>query len=415
MHLFRCSQCGQRIFFENLHCESCGSSLGFVPAELQMIAFSVDEQDAWTRIGPEGPAQRPCSNYAVEGVCNWMIAADDPSSLCISCRTTNIIPALGKPENRVYWLNLEQAKRRLFYTLLALKLPAPNRAVDPVNGVSFQFLEDPSPQQRVLTGHDGGVITLNIAEADDAARERMRADMHEPYRSLVGHFRHESGHYYWDRLVRNTAWIDEYRQLFGDERADYDAALQQHYASPLPDWHLNYISAYASSHPWEDFAECWAHYLHMVDGLETAAAWGLHLDNAVPEGPPLKAAPIDPGAESIETSLIEQWLPVSQFSNAMNRSLGLHDSYPFVVRAPVVAKLNFIHRVVGAAGRGEMPMNFSSPAAVEVATIDLPESAEVMEPPQPVAAAEAAPAAPQADDAAPAPSQAQSQAQGAPT
>lgn len=394
MHLFRCSQCGQRVFFENLHCDACGSSLGFVPAELQMIAFSVDPQDVWTRIGPAGPAQRPCSNYRVEGVCSWMVAVDDSSALCVSCRTTQIIPALGKPENRGLWRKLEQAKRRLFYTLLALKLPAPNRAVDPVNGVSFQFLEDASPQHRVLTGHDDGVITLNIAEADDALREKMRASMREPYRSLVGHFRHESGHYYWDRLIRDTAWVDDYRALFGDERSDYAAALQRHYASPLADWHLSFISAYASSHPWEDFAECWAHYLHMVDGLETAAAWGLHLDNAVPEGPPLKVSPIDPAARSLEISLIEQWLPVSQFSNAMNRSLGLQDSYPFVVRAPVIAKLDFIHRVVGSAGRGEMPMNFSSPAAVEVATINLPESPEVMEPVSVAPSSGAAPSAP---------------------
>jgi hypothetical protein len=372
VHLFSCSHCGQRVFFENLHCDACGSSLGFVPAERAMLAFSVDANDVWSRLGIDGPAQRPCSNYAVEGVCNWMIAANDPSALCVSCRTTHIIPALEKPENRVYWLSLEQAKRRLFYTLLGLRLPAPNRAADPINGVSFQFLEDASPQQRVLTGHDDGVITLNIAEADDALREEMRASMHEPYRSLLGHFRHESGHYYWDRLIQNTTWIDAFRALFGDERADYEGALTQHYANPLVDWHLGFISAYASSHPWEDFAECWAHYLHMVDGLETAAAWGLRLDHATPSGPPLTASPVDPGANSVEVSLIEQWLPVSQFSNAMNRSLGLHDSYPFVVRAPVVEKLNFIHRVVGAAGRGEMPMNFAPLPPVDAPPIAPP-------------------------------------------
>ncbi|CAM5797931.1 zinc-binding metallopeptidase family protein [Rhizobacter fulvus] len=365
MKLFQCGRCGQRVFFDNLRCESCGASLGFVPAEDEMVAFEVTDDGTWRRLGPEGPAQRPCSNYTTESVCNWMVAADDPAPLCVSCRTTRIIPALAKPENRVYWANLELAKRRLFYTLIRLKLPAPSRHLDPVHGLSFQFLEQVDPNDRVLTGHDEGIITLNIAEADDAARERMRTDMHEPYRSLVGHFRHESGHYYWDRLINNTAWIDEYRSLFGDERADYDAALRQHYTSPVPDWNLNYISAYASSHPWEDWAECWAHYLHMVDGLETAAAWGLHLDHAVPGGAALVAQPVPSDGDSVEPSIIEQWLPVSQFCNAMNRALGLHDSYPFVVPAPVVAKLDFIHRVIGAAGRGEMPMNFSSPAAIE--------------------------------------------------
>jgi hypothetical protein len=365
LKLFHCGQCGQRVFFDNLRCESCGASLGYVPGDDEMVAFAVEPDGAWRRLGPEGSPQRPCTNYSVESVCNWMVRADDPSPLCVSCRTTRIIPALTKPENRTYWAHLELAKRRLFYTLIRLKLPAPSRHLDPVHGLSFQFLEQVSPNDRVLTGHDEGIITLNIAEADDAAREQMRADMHEPYRSLVGHFRHESGHYYWDRLINNTTWIDEYRSLFGDERADYDAALRQHYATPMVDWHLNYISAYASSHPWEDWAECWAHYLHMVDGLETAAAWGLHLAHAVPNGPALVAQPVPADGESVEQSVIEQWLPVSQFCNAMNRSLGLHDSYPFVVRAPVVAKLDFIHRVISAAGRGDMPMNFSSPAAIE--------------------------------------------------
>ena len=398
MKLYHCSHCGLRVFFDNRHCENCGSSLGFVPQELQMVAFSVDEADAWTRLGPEGPAQRPCGNYAVEGVCNWMLDAGDPHLQCVSCRTTMIIPELGKPENRTYWAALEQAKRRVLYTLIGMKMPFPNRELDPVNGLSFQFLEDVPAAQRVLTGHDQGVITLNIAEANDAAREQMRTSMHEPYRSLVGHFRHELGHYYWDRLINNTAWIDEYRQLFGDERADYAAALQAHYAAPVVDWHLTYISAYASSHPWEDWAECWAHYLHMVDGLETAAAWGLHLDHATPSGPALQAAPVDPDAPSVEPTLIEQWLPVSQFSNAMNRSLGLHDSYPFVVPAPVVAKLDFIHRVIGAAGRGDSPMNYSTPASIapiaEEAIAEAAQAAEPAPPPVADAAVAVAPGAP---------------------
>lgn len=358
--LFHCTHCGQRVFFENLRCESCGSSLGFVAAERALVAFSAQSDGAgeWSRLGPAGPAQRPCTNYAVEGVCNWMVAADDPVGLCLSCRTTHIIPALGKPENRTYWGALEQAKRRVFYTLLSLSLPAPSLEADPVNGVSFRFLEDVSPQQRVLTGHDEGVITLNIAEADDALREQMRTAMHEPYRSLVGHFRHELGHYYWDRIIAASQWLDECRQLFGDERIDYEDALKRHYATPILDWRSHFISAYASSHPWEDWAECWAHYLHMIDGLETAAAWGLRLDHATPAGAPLQAFAVDPATPSIEGSLIQQWLPISQFSNAMNRSLGLNDSYPFVVPPAVVAKLDFIHRVVGAATRGDAPMSF---------------------------------------------------------
>jgi hypothetical protein len=358
MKAFACGRCGQRVYFETVSCGACGAALAFVPDELAFAAFEVGEDGTWQRLGPQGPAQRPCVNYANEGVCNWAVPADSADSLCVSCRTTHVIPALGKPENRTYWSLLEQAKRRLFFSLLSLNLPAPSKSDDPRHGLSFQFLEEVTPKEHVLTGHDEGVITLNIAEADDARREQMRAHLHEPYRTLLGHFRHESGHYYWDRLVSESPWIDDYRRLFGDERADYVQALQKHYAQPAADWAGRFVSLYASSHPWEDWAECWAHYLHIVDGLQTAAAWGLQLDNALPGSPAVRPRAIDEEDASLQDALVEQWLPVSRFINAMDRSLGSHDSYPFVVPPPVIEKLDFIHKVVGAAGRREVPMLF---------------------------------------------------------
>ncbi|MDM0035913.1 putative zinc-binding peptidase [Variovorax sp. J22P271] len=357
MKQLTCSHCHNRVFFENLSCETCGSTLGYAPDEQLMIAFDVPAPDAWRRLGHAGPEYRPCVNRE-EGVCNWMLAADSTHDHCLSCRTTHTIPALASPQNRGYWAALEQAKRRLFYTLVELVLPTPNKLEDPANGLSFEFLEQVDPKDRVLTGHDEGVITLNIAEADDVRREQVRMSMHEPYRTLLGHFRHEIGHYYWDRLVRDTPWIDEFRTLFGDERADYEASLKKHYASPVADWPLRFISVYASSHPWEDWAETWAHYLHMVDGLETAAAWGARLDHALPSAPSLTVRKLDLNAESILSTVVEQWLPVSQFINAMDQSLGAHDSYPFIVVPPVIEKLDFIHRVVQAASAGRMPMNF---------------------------------------------------------
>lgn len=344
MKLLTCSHCGQRVFFENTQCGRCGSALGFVPGGgLQMAAFTVGAE-SWQGLGEAGaggPTHTPCRNYSAESVCNWMLTADDPGPYCLSCRSTRIIPALSKAENRRYWALLEQAKRRLFYTLLSLGLPT--------DGLSFQFLEQVDAQDQVLTGHDQGLITLNIAEADDAQREQVRSRLHEPYRTLLGHFRHESGHFYWDRLVQDQLHHEEYRQLFGDERQDYSAALEQHYAQPAADWAQRFISAYASSHPWEDWAECWAHYLHLVDGLETAAAWGLRLEQATPGGAAVVPAPVDRAASGVEGSVIEQWLPVTQFINAMNRSMGLHDPYPFVLPSPVLAKLDFIHRVVAGA------------------------------------------------------------------
>lgn len=353
MRTLSCGRCGQRAFFENTSCESCGAQLGFVPAELAFAAFEISEGGVWERVAAEGAAcvaQRPCRNYAVEQVCNWTVPADSTDALCLCCETTQIIPALSQPENRLYWLLLERAKRRLFFGLLRLGLPIQSKRIDPENGLSFRFLEDLAASEKVLTGHDAGIITLNIDEADDARREQQRLHLHEPYRTLLGHFRHEIGHYYWGRLIEGSPWLDEFRALFGDERAGYGEALEAHYATPLPDWQGSFISSYASSHPWEDWAECWAHYLHIQDGLETAAAWGLTMTNATPQQPLLEVRGLTSNLESLHTALVEQWLPISQFVNAMNRSLGTRDSYPFVLPDPVLCKLEFIHKVISAAG-----------------------------------------------------------------
>ncbi len=104
----------------------------------------------------------------------------------------------------------------------------------------------------------------------------MRVQMHEPYRTLLGHFRHEVGHYYWDRLIAETRWQEGYRNLFGDERASYADALDHHYKNGAPDnWQESSVSAYATMHPWEDWAETWAHYLHMMDAVDTALGFGM--------------------------------------------------------------------------------------------------------------------------------------------
>ena len=361
-----CDRCGQRIFFENVHCEQCHAALGFDPGTLRMRAFDVDADGAWHFAGgaEDGAVRlRPCVNYVDHNVCNWLVPVDDPNPLCCACRTTRVLPDLARPGNLVHWGQLEAAKRRMFYGLLRLGLPVPSRGEDPAHGVAFEFLETLDPAARVMTGHDEGLITLNVAEADDVEREAARARMHEPSRTLLGHFRHEIGHYYWDRLVRDLPALDRYRALFGDERADYPTALRRHYEQPRTDWMLDCISAYASSHPWEDWAECFAHYLHMQDGLETAANWGLRLQQAVPGSPAVVAQSLQPGTRQLERSLVESWLPISQFVNAMSRSLGTRDSYPFVVPPPVVDKLAFIHEVIHAGVSGEAPMNFTPRSA----------------------------------------------------
>ena len=360
MKKFHCERCSARVFFENVQCENCHALLGFVPEELGMASFEAGEDGKLQRLSSSTDhVYRRCANHAAPVSCNWMVRDDDVDPLCRSCRTTEVFPMLSRPENGGRWCRIEAAKRRMTYGLLSLQLPIPNKRVDPQHGVAFEFLEETDPNQKVLTGHDDGRITLNIAEADDAHREEARTRMHEPYRTLLGHFRHEIGHYYWDRLIADTPWQEKYRALFGDERADYAEALKRHYESPVVDWPGRFISVYASTHPWEDWAECWAHYMHLWDGLETAASWGLRLDAAVPDTDPVQARAIDAADADLRHRIISDWLPISQFSNAMSRAMGAQDAYPFVMPDPVLEKLEFIHQVVLAGVRGDSPMNFS--------------------------------------------------------
>jgi hypothetical protein len=174
--------------------------------------------------------------------------------------------------------------------------------------------------------------------------------MNEPYRTLLGHFRHEVGHFYWDRLVRDEGRIDSFRALFGDESADYGEALNRYYATgAAPNWQMNYVSAYATMHPWEDFAETWAHYLHIVDTLEMAYAFSLSVAprigtdeglTAIVDRNPYKAATVE--------ALLEAWLPITFAVNSLNRAMGQPDLYPFVISAPAVQKLGYIHELVHA-------------------------------------------------------------------
>ena len=341
MKLFACPVCGATVHFPNSLCTACGAELGFAPGAMAMVSPGPDGSAE-----AEGEVWRKCSHYAQLMGCNWMVADDGP--FCLSCRLNRTIPDLSRPEHLALWRRLEEDKRRLVYALLRLGLPLGPRSEDP-SGLAFDFLADPDPSfseaGRVLTGHAAGLITLNIAEADPVARERMRAEMAEPYRTILGHFRHESGHYYWDRLVRDTGWLAPFRDLFGDERADYAAALDAHYqGGPPPDWQQHHVSAYAAAHPWEDWAESWSHYLHMVDTMETAWAFGLRLEArrselaAAPASDPYRAADFD--------ALVGEWLPLTVALNALNASMGHEPAYPFALAAPVLEKLRFVHRVV---------------------------------------------------------------------
>jgi len=337
MKSFSC-RCGARVFFDDYWCTACGADLGYAAAVGTFLARRPAEDPAF--IAGDGTAWKACRNRDLHFVCNWLLPADDSRHFCPACRLNSLIPNLSTDQNVRLWRRVEHAKRRLVYSLLRLGLPTEAEPGRPA--LRFEFLEDQrsNPQvaeSLVMTGHRAGIITINLLEADDVARHSVRDQMSERYRTLLGHFRHESGHYYQDLLVAGEPVKNEFRALFGDERQDYAAALARyHDIGPAPDWGMCHISPYASSHPMEDWAECWSHYLHITDGLETARANGLAGDSS-------------PGNWDSEVAL---WVSVSVRLNELARGLGVDDPYPFVLNASVRAKLAFIHRRLEAARWG---------------------------------------------------------------
>ena len=318
-----------------------------------------------------------CDNLLTPAACNWLVpineainesineAANETNKdstslihLCRACRLNRVIPDLADPDhpdNGVLWGRIEQAKRRLISVLLILGLPVASRITeDTERGMMFDFLRSPDNGPHVMTGHNTGLITLDLEEADDAVREAARTAMREPYRTLLGHFRHEVGHYYWDRLVNNTPWAEGFQTLFGDENQDYPASLRQHYEQgPPAEWELHYVSAYASCHPWEDWAECWAHYMHMRDAIDTALSFGLAVESTELEFTPFSLTalyqPDHPEAQQF-LDFLNKWTWLTTMLNEMSRSMGQPDFYPFVLPYEVVAKLQFIHLVVSSVG-----------------------------------------------------------------
>jgi len=364
----RC-RCGRPVFFNNSVCLGCQAPLGFDP-ELRRVCSLVPGPvpDTWRSEGHAESATlwKRCANFDSPVGCNWLTRADQDAVLCQSCRLNRTIPDLNIAENSLWWRKIEIAKRRLVAQLLSLGLPVASRvAEDPEGGVVFDFLRSPEGGPRVLTGHASGLITLNVEEADDAIREKNRLALREPYRTLLGHFRHEIGHYYWDRLVAETAWLEKFRALFGDERQDYAAALQRNYEQgPPPNWADQYISSYASVHPWEDWAECWAHYMHVVDSLDTSLRLGLRGEDVEQTVEPFVASDLyDPTAPDTRSFilLINSWVKLTTALNELARSMGQHDFYPFVMSRPVLRKIHFIQLIVSETGGGASLRTLPSP------------------------------------------------------
>lgn len=329
MKLFHCTGCENPVFFDSFSCVNCARSLGYMPSRADMVAY----QEA----PPFGFLV--CAN-AEQGGCNWLVNEKDGTPYCFACRLSSVVPDLTNDANLERWRRLEAAKRYFLYGVFHLGLPVVSRMQDPEHGLTFELLADWSddPKDSIMTGHNDGLITIDVAEADGSEREARRDAFDEPIRTLLGHYRHESGHYYWNQLVEKKGMIDQARAMFGDERGDYQQALKTYYANgPALNWQEQFISAYASSHPHEDFAESWAHYLHISDSLETAISHGLTRTFGTSSGS---------NANLSFDEMIKMWIPLTVSVNALNRAMGQPDLYPFVLTNPVIDKLCFIHNLI---------------------------------------------------------------------
>ncbi|WP_375477764.1 putative zinc-binding metallopeptidase [uncultured Jatrophihabitans sp.] len=342
MRAFACGTCRSLVFFDNDRCLTCGSSLAYDRGRQDLVVVAADEP-------------RRCANRVIAN-CNWLLD-DGPSAvatgsaggrLCGSCALTRTRPADDDLAGMAAFALAEGAKRRLVYQLDHIGLPTTPRAVDPEHGLAFDLLS--SVAEPVTTGHASGVVTIDLAEGDDPHREALRVQLAEPYRTMLGHLRHEIGHWYWDVLVDGTPFLDRFRELFGNEQRDYAEALQEHYGKPPGiDWMDTHVSHYAAAHPWEDWAETFAHYLHIRDTTETAAAWGVRvggpdLDLSLASNANLDVEPDEHVATFEE--LAQSWIALEMALNALNRSMGKDDLYPFRLTPAVLTKMRFVHVVV---------------------------------------------------------------------
>ena len=361
MRDFTCAACGNTTYFDNRNCIACGARLGFVTRSQSLEALVPEEGDTWHLVSDHSQRFRLCANAKAD-VCNWMVDAASFDTYCRACRHNRLVPSPALPHTLAHWRAIGAAQRHLFYSFLKWRLPAPTRQENPTGGLIFDFLEDrrlaDGSVEKPMTGHDEGVITIRAAEAEDAERETLRAKLHEPYRTMLGHFRHETGHFIWNQMVRDGGLTAECRQVFGDDTLDYGEALKRHYREGAPPhWQERFISEYASSHPWEDFAETFAHCLHIVDTLEMARSHQLRL-SACGEG--AKEIATDPYCETDFETLANLWVPLSITMNSLHHSMGERPLYPFILTPAVRAKLGFVHKIITRQVRGATQDNMPS-------------------------------------------------------
>jgi len=344
MKLFTCRNCNNALYFENSVCLSCNNTIGFDSQQLIMLTIQKNKSDALYTDLQSKKTYKYCQN-AQEATCNWLIPSTSTAVFCAACELNRTIPPLAIAQNRERWNNIEVAKHRLLYSLLRLQLPIKKKINNSADGIGFDFTVDTSSTKSVMTGHQSGLITINIKEADEAERARNKYDLNEKYRTLLGHFRHEIGHYYWDVLIKNNSkLLKKFRELFGNETVNYEQALRNYYNNSNKNTSNHYISIYATSHPWEDWAESWAHYMHLMDTVETAFYFGIRLDNETLQQRKLET-PLMKNPYEVKDfiEIFNMWVPMGFAVNALSRSMGHPEFYPFVISAEIVEKLTFIH------------------------------------------------------------------------
>jgi len=343
MKIFQCGHCDHSVFFENYTCENCGHLSGFRDQDRTMLTFKPHSDSLVS--DRESITYKYCKNKEYN-VCNWIIEKSDPEEFCQACQLNRTIPNLSDIENFEKWRHLEIAKHRLIYQLQKIGLPLPSK-MKVEEGLCFDFVAQQNNPD-LMTGHNNGVITILLREADLAHRERIRKEFSEPYRTLIGHLRHEVGHYFWDRLVKTDQNVlKDFRAIFGNEETDYADALKNHYKQGAPNnWQKSFISAYATSHPWEDWAETWAHYLHIMDMVETAYFFGVNVKPIGINKEKMTKVSFDPYTIEDFDVIVRTCVPLSFAVNSINRAMGVADVYPFVITPNVIDKLKFIHRLL---------------------------------------------------------------------
>lgn len=338
MKIFECPNCATNVFFDNTRCIKCNTYIGYNVVTDAFDFASNDSSELKTQL-------KFCYNYQYS-VCNWLIDTNSQDKFCMACKLNRKVPNQTDIEGFKKWQRLEIAKHRLIYQLVKLGLPIDSK-VNNENGIAFDFISE-NNKDNLVTGHSNGVVTILLSEADSVHREQLKKQMNEVYRTLLGHFRHEIGHYYWMLFFDNNSSLQAFRNIFGDENIDYGLALEAHYKNGAPsNWNQSFISKYASSHPWEDWSETWAHYLHIMDTLETGHDLGLTFtDNLSDNNLKNQLNCPNPYTTKDFKVIFNANMELTLAVNSLNRSMGVPDIYPFIIPNTVYEKLDFIHNLL---------------------------------------------------------------------